>query len=118
MATKTYGWFKMYWSLMDELTPEAALLFSYILNAIPVLRKKEGEFVRLSNSYIQECFQSWSDYTIKAKLDELEKKGYIEIKQKFDVEYSRGCRTRWVKPLFNPEDNPNDNPKDNPNNNP
>ena len=112
------GWFKVYWDFLDNLTPESALLLAYLIEIEPIMKNREGDFFRLSNSFIQERFLTWSDYTIKSKLDELVSKGYIEQEQKFKVEHSRGCKTRWIKLKFNPEDNTEDNPKDNPNNKP
>lgn len=108
------GWFKMYWNFLDELTPESALLYAYLLEIEPIMKNRDGEFFRLSNSFIQERFLTWSDYVIKAKLDELIEKGYIEVTQKFAVEHTRGCRTRWIKLKHNPEDNTKDKTNNNP----
>lgn len=112
MTNKTYGWFRMYWHFMENLTPEAALLLSYLIDIEPIMKTREGEYFRLSNSFIQERFQTWSDYTIKAKLDELIEQEYITVEQKFKVEHKKGCRTRWIK--LNPNSNPNNNPYNNP----
>lgn len=108
------GWFKVYWDFLDKLTPESALLLAYLIEIEPIMKNREGDYFRLSNSFIQERFQTWSDYTIKTKLDELIEKDYIEQEQKFKVEHSRGCKTRWVKIKFNPDDNTENNPKNNP----
>lgn len=115
------GWFKVYWDFLDNLTPESALLLAYLIEVEPIMKNRDGEYFRLSNSFIQERFLTWSPYTIKTKLDELEAKGYIEVSQKFLVEHTRGCKTRWIKINININDNANDNPnnniKDNINNN-
>ena len=112
------GWFKMYWEFLDNLTPESALLLSYLIDVEPMMKNKDGDYFRLSNSFIQERFQTWSEYVIKTHLQELLDKGYIEMQQKFGVEFKRGCLTRWVKIKYNPENNPEDKHEDNPNNNP
>lgn len=107
------GWFKMYWDFLDNLTPEAALLLAYLIEVEPIMKNRDGEYFRLSNSFIQERFLTWSDYIIRTKLDEIVEKGYAEVNQKFLVEHSRGCKTRWIKLNINIKDNANDNPKDN-----
>lgn len=111
------GWFKVYWDFLDNLTPESALLLAYLIEVEPIMKNRDGEYFRLSNSFIQERFLTWSDYTIKTKLDEIVAKGYAEVTQKFLVEHSRGCKTRWIKLNINLKDNDNDNPNNNINNN-
>lgn len=87
----------MYYELMDYLTPEAALLYSYLCDVDPIMKRREGDYFRLSNSFICEVFQTWSDYKIKTLLEELKAKGFIEEQQKFAVEKGSGVRTRWIK---------------------
>lgn len=106
------GYFKMYWEFLDDLTPESALLLAYLIAVEPVMKNKEDDYFRLSNSFLQEKFQTWSEYVIKTHLQELVDKGYIEVQQKFKVEFKRGCATRWVKLKYKPEDNTENNIED------
>ena len=91
------GYFKMYWELMERLSPEASMLLSYLIEIEPIVKNKDGDFFRLANSFIQETFQTWSSYVIKSKIDELTQKGYIEVRENYQQEHGTKCKTRWVK---------------------
>ena len=91
------GYFKVYWELMERLSPEASMLLSYLIEVEPIIKNKDGDFFRLSNSFIQETFLTWSSYVIKSRIDELTEKGYIEIQEKYQQEFGSKCKTRWVK---------------------
>lgn len=88
----------VYWDFLDEATPEASLLLSYLvdLKKSGLMRKWDGGYFRLSNSFIQERFLTWSQHTIKKNLDELEEKGFIVTKQMFQYENGNKNKTRWV----------------------
>lgn len=89
----------------ENLTTDAAVLFSYIRDVEPIMKDREGDYFRLSNSFIQELFWDWGSDKIKAKLDELVKQGYIDVQQKYKVERKSACKTRWIKITYNPEAN-------------
>lgn len=91
------GWLKVYWDFMDKLTPESALFLSYLIDIEPLMKNRDGDYFRLSNSFIQERFLTWSNYVIKARFDELVDKGYVELNQKYCLEHGNKCKTRWVK---------------------
>lgn len=103
-TVKTYGWFKVYWDFMDKLTPESALFLSYLIDIQPMMKKWDGEYFRLSNSFIQERFITWSNYTIKTRIDELVSKGYIDTQERYEQEFGTKHKTRWVKINPLPED--------------
>ena len=88
----------MYWDFFDELTPEASLMLAYIVDIknSGIMMKWNGNYFRLSNSFIQERFLTWSQHTIKKNLDELEEKGFIKTKQLFQYENGNKNKTRWV----------------------
>ena len=89
---------KVYWDFFDELTPEASLMLAYIVDIknSGIMMKWNGNYFRLSNSFIQERFLTWSQHTIKKNLDELEEKGFIKTKQLFQYENGNKNKTRWV----------------------
>lgn len=89
---------RVYWDFFDELTPEASLLLAYIVDMKDsgLMKKWDGNYFRLSNSFIQERFLTWSQHTIKKNFDELEEKGFIKTKQLFQYENGNKNKTRWV----------------------
>lgn len=89
---------QVYWDFFDELTPEAATFLSYLVDIKKsgMMKKWDGNYFRLSNSFIQERFLTWSHHIIKKHIDELEAKGFIQTKQLFMYENGSTAKTRWV----------------------
>ena len=89
----------------ENLTTDAAVLFSYIRDVEQIIKDRDGDYFRLSNSFIQELFWDWGSDKIAAKLKELVREKYIDVKQKYKVERKSVNKTRWVKIIYNPEAN-------------
>lgn len=87
----------MYWDFLDELTPESAVFLSYLVDVKPIMKKWDGEYFRLANSFVQERFLTWSHHVIKTRLDELVAKGFISVKEMYCYENGSKGKTRWVK---------------------
>ena len=99
------GYYMVYREYHEKLTTDAAVLFSYIRDVEQIIKDRDGDYFRLSNSFIQELFWDWGSDKIKAKLDELVREKYIDVKQKYKAERKSVSKTRWIKIIYNPEAN-------------
>lgn len=99
------GYYMVYREYHENLTTDAAVLFSYIRDVEQIIKDRDGDYFRLSNSFIQELFWDWGSDKIAAKLKELVREKYIDVKQKYKVERKSVNKTRWVKIIYNPEAN-------------
>ena len=99
------GFYIVYREYHENLTTDAAVLFSYIRDVEQIIKDRDGDYFRLSNSFIQELFWDWGSDKIKAKLDELVREKYIDVRQKYKAERKSVSKTRWIKIIYNPEAN-------------
>lgn len=96
---------KVYEELFNtDLSPNAVLLLSFLIDKEPLLKKTEG-YYRIPTEFIQNSI-GWSSHIIRNTLEELEEYGLIEVQVTFNKQPTKVksgvCKSRYVK--FNEED--------------
>lgn len=94
------GFLKVYWDLYNKLsTTDEVVLLSYIIDVEPIMkaRDRNGEYFRLSDSFIRERLYDWTGYKIRTNMKKLVDKGFIEMDLRFVNEHNLACSTRWIR---------------------